>query len=56
MRSIGTKSPIKIECEEDVNNTEKELLYTYSSLRVVEVTVSTRIFVPLMLQIAISNG
>ncbi len=55
---MSTKIPIKIEWEGDKNNTAKQSWYTYSSLRVVEVIVLTRILdhFKLMWQIAISDG
>jgi hypothetical protein len=57
VRCMSTKSPVKIEWEEDINNnTAKESWYTYSSLWVVEGIVLTRILDHLMLQIAIADG
>jgi hypothetical protein len=54
LRCMSTKSPVEIELEKDINNTAKELWYTYSSLGVVEGIVLTRILDHLMLQIAIT--
>ncbi len=56
VRCMSTKIPIKFEREGDAINTTKNLWYTYSSIRVVEVIVLTRILDPLMRQIAISDG
>ncbi len=56
VRCMSTKIPIKTEWEVDTINTAKKLWYTYSSLRVVEVIVLTRILGYLMRQIAISDG
>ncbi len=53
---MSTKIPIKFEWEGDTINTAKNLWYTYSSIRVVEVIVLTRILDHLMRQIAISDG
>ncbi len=50
------ENSIKIELEGDTINTVKNLWYTYSSIRVVEVIVLTRILDHLMRQIAISDG
>ncbi len=43
VRCMSTKIPIKIEWEGNTINTAKKMWYTYSSLRVVEVIVLTRI-------------
>ena len=56
VRCMSTKIPIKFEWEGDTINTAKNLWYTYSSIRVVEVIVLTRILDHLMRQIAISDG
>ncbi len=58
VRCMRTKSPVKIERGEDINNTAKEsCIPSYSSLWVVEGIVLTRILDHLtrMLQIAIAN-
>ena len=56
VRCMSTKIPTKFEREGDTINTAKNLWYTYSSIRVVEVIVLTRILDHLMRQIAISDG
>ncbi len=56
VRCMSTKIPIKFELEGDTINTAKNLWYTYSSIRAVEVIVLTRILDHLMRQIAISDG
>ncbi len=56
VRCMSTKIPIKFEREGDTINTAKNLWYTYSSIRVVELIVLTRILDHLMRQIAISDG
>jgi hypothetical protein len=56
VRCMSTKIPLKFEREGDTNNTAKNLWDTYSSIRVVEVIVLTRILDHLMRQIAISDG
>jgi hypothetical protein len=56
VRCMSTKIPIKFKLEGDTIDTAKNLWYTYSSIRVVEVIVLTRILDHLMRQIAISDG